>query len=404
MCYTFHVRHMVAVMTELGRQVETIVEHRSGNNADTQNELAELGSGRASKAPPPTLWLLGKTGAGKSSLIARAAGEGVAEIGDGIAPCTRGISVIELPPKEPVLRLMDTRGLGEVGYDATQDIAACSEACDAVLIVARLDDPVQAAVAEALRVAQRRRPSPPVVLSFTASDLVDNSRQPASRAAILSALGLSNKTPMVSLSLSPDTGWEESGMSSLLSELENILPELSSSLSQRNAREVERAAFDARHPMVLRRAGMAAAADGVPLPLVGPIVGSVAVIPIQVLLLRDIARSYGVLWTKARIIRLGAALGAGTTARIGLGLLARQAAKLIPIAGQTVGALGAAAMSFAVTYALGRVAARFLHGEATGHAPSSEDLRAHFIRSLGEIADRIKRGEVNIQSKKGQES
>lgn len=378
--------------------------HTRANNAENRNEVRELGSNRDTDALPPTLWLLGKTGAGKSSLVTRAAGEGAAEIGDGIAPCTRGISVIELPYKEPVLRLMDTRGLGEVGYDATLDIATCSESCDAVLIVARLDDPVQAVVAEALKVVQRQRPQPPVMLALTASDLVDLSRQPASCAAILSALGLSeSKTPIVSLSLTPDSGWEDSGMSSLLGELAKLLPELSSSLVQRNAREVERAAFDALRPMVLRKAGMAAAADGVPLPLVGPLVGSIAVIPIQVLLLRDIARHYGVLWTKARIMRLGAALGVGTTARIGLGLLARQAAKLIPIAGQTVGALGAAAMSFAVTYALGRVAARFLHGEATGDTPSSEDLRAHFINALAEIADSIKRGDVNIQSKKGQE-
>ncbi len=381
--------------------VHDIRQTKAGTQADT----SALGSLAGSEAPPPTLWLLGKTGAGKSSLIRRVAGEEAAEVGDGIAPCTRGISTTELPPKKPALRLMDTRGLGEVGYDAAADISNCADVCDAVLIVARLDDPVQVAVADALKEARRRRPAPPVMLALTASDLVDPGRLPASRAAIIAELRLKeSETPTVTLALDPDVGWEDSGMPSLLDALANLLPELSSTLAQRNAREVEREGFGALRPMVLRRAGLAAAADGVPLPVIGPLVGGVTVPAIQIVMLRGLARHYDVPWTRARILRLGTALGAGTTARIGLGLLARQAVKLIPIAGQTVGALGAAALSFSVTYALGRVAARFLYGEATGHPPSPDALRAYFFDALAEIAEtaeQVQRSEVQVHGKKG---
>ncbi|MGI9569635.1 MAG: kinase, partial [Desulfobulbia bacterium] len=37
----------------------------------------------------PTLWLLGKTGAGKSTLIQALTGDSQVEIGNGFQPCTR---------------------------------------------------------------------------------------------------------------------------------------------------------------------------------------------------------------------------------------------------------------------------------------------------------------------------
>ena len=67
----------------------------------------------AQAIPVPVLWLLGKTGAGKSSLIRALTGE--AEVGEGFAPCTRTAMAYDYPPERPVMRFLDTRGVFRIG-------------------------------------------------------------------------------------------------------------------------------------------------------------------------------------------------------------------------------------------------------------------------------------------------
>ena len=69
----------------------------------------------------PTIWLLGKTGAGKSSIVQKLTGHTSAEIGNGFMPCTRDSRYFDYPQEHPLLRFLDTRGLGEVDYDAGDD-------------------------------------------------------------------------------------------------------------------------------------------------------------------------------------------------------------------------------------------------------------------------------------------
>jgi hypothetical protein len=42
----------------------------------------------------------------------------------------------------PVMRFLDTRGLGEVSYDPTKDLAAAESGSHVIIVFARLDDPV----------------------------------------------------------------------------------------------------------------------------------------------------------------------------------------------------------------------------------------------------------------------
>ena len=113
----------------------------------------------------PVIWLLGKTGAGKTSLVRALTGEG--EIGDGFAPGTRGAAIHDFPADVPAVRFLDTRGLGEAGHDASADIASAQGMAQAILAVMRLDDPVQGPVAEILRKTRL-----PVLLVHTGADLV----------------------------------------------------------------------------------------------------------------------------------------------------------------------------------------------------------------------------------------
>ena len=84
------------------------------------NEALETAS---SRQPPPVLWLLGQTQSGKTSLIRALTGSTDAEIGNGFRPCTKTARFYDFPTDAPVVRFLDTRGLGEVDYDPGSDIA-----------------------------------------------------------------------------------------------------------------------------------------------------------------------------------------------------------------------------------------------------------------------------------------
>ena len=74
-------------------------------------------------APIPLLWLFGKTGSGKSSIIRMLTGASEAEIGNGFRPQTKTSMQFDFPDDQtPIARFLDTRGIGEAGYDATADL------------------------------------------------------------------------------------------------------------------------------------------------------------------------------------------------------------------------------------------------------------------------------------------
>ncbi|HEY1068466.1 MAG TPA: GTPase domain-containing protein, partial [Pirellulales bacterium] len=78
-----------------------------------------------SELPTPVFWLLGKTQSGKSSIIRALTGSTRAEIGNGFRPCTRTAQQYPFPDEaDPLIRFLDTRGLGEVDYDPTEDLDA----------------------------------------------------------------------------------------------------------------------------------------------------------------------------------------------------------------------------------------------------------------------------------------
>ncbi|MFT6304559.1 MAG: putative GTPase, partial [Pseudomonadales bacterium] len=80
----------------------------------------------------PVLWLLGKAGAGKSSIVQRLTGDSRAAIGNGFAPCTKTAMYYDHPADAPVMRFLDTRGLGETNYDPADDLAEASSGSHAL--------------------------------------------------------------------------------------------------------------------------------------------------------------------------------------------------------------------------------------------------------------------------------
>ena len=129
---------------------------------------ADSDNARASaQATAPVVWLLGKTGAGKTAIIAALTGDARAEIGLGFEPCTRSAAFYDAPPEAPLLRFLDTRGLGEAGYDPAGDMSWCEGQSHLVLVVMQVSDPAQHVVLHALQQVRRRHPEWPVVVAQT---------------------------------------------------------------------------------------------------------------------------------------------------------------------------------------------------------------------------------------------
>jgi predicted GTPase len=79
---------------------------RPGSSADPKDARERA------QAIAPVVWLLGKTGAGKTAIVAGLTGDPYAEVGEGFEPCTRTAAFYDMPPEVPLLRFLDTRGIG----------------------------------------------------------------------------------------------------------------------------------------------------------------------------------------------------------------------------------------------------------------------------------------------------
>ncbi len=347
-----------------------------------QGATVDLQAAEPVRPPLPVLWLLGKTGAGKSSIVRALTGE--AQVGDGFAPCTRTARAFDFPADHPVLRFLDTRGLAEAGYDPTEDLAAAEGGSHAVLAVARLDDPAQGALADTLADLRRRRPALPMLAIHTGADLVaDPDTRRRAQAAIQTRMERAAGTalPAVAMRLPPDAPLDADSMAALRAALTDMLPDLALLLAEDRAADAESAEFGALRPLVLWYAGAAGATDAAPL------IGTVTVPALQGAMLHALAGRYGLRWTPARAAGFAAAMGTGTLLRMALGHGLRQGAKLVPVVGQTLGAAAAAAVSFAATFALGRAAAFWLFRTRQGIPPDAETLRRVYTDAFQRARD-----------------
>src|SRR5215510_6316797 len=118
--------------------------------------------------PPPVVWLLGKVQSGKTAIIHALTGADRAQIGSGFAPCTRWASRYDFPnPDFPLAVFLDTRGLGEAGYDAREDLAAFQAEAHMLLVVVKAMDMALEQLLTALQPILRARPDWPIVVAQT---------------------------------------------------------------------------------------------------------------------------------------------------------------------------------------------------------------------------------------------
>jgi uncharacterized protein (DUF697 family) len=353
------------------------------------------------------VWLLGKTGAGKTAIVAALTGDPRAQVGQGFEPCTRTAGFYDVPPEAPLLRFLDTRGLGEASYDPASDIAWCEDQSHLVLVVMQVSDSVQHVVLPPLQQARRRHPEWPVVVAQTGLHRLypaglthpipypytggpDDETNAALPHPLRQALshqrrlldGLRGPRPRfvpIDFTL-PEDGFppHDYGLEMLWRVLEEAGPAAFEALQRARAGgESDRIRARAR-PLIYGCGAAAAGAGAVPVPVVG--MGGLA--SVIAMMLRALAVRYEVAWTPVAFGQFSGAVGGGALAWWTLRYGVREMLKLIPVAGTVVaGALNAAA-GFAVTVAIGEAACVWLGYQRHGMSAPTDEVRRAFAEGL----------------------
>ncbi|MFO7551275.1 MAG: GTPase [Haliea sp.] len=333
--------------------------------------------------PLPVIWLLGKTGAGKTSVVRQLTGDSSAAVGNGFRPCTSTASAYDFPVAHPIVRFIDTRGLGESGYDPEADVAELGTGSHALLVVVRLDDPEQSTVLQLLRTMRKRFPhigADAIVAVYTGRDLVAGAGRARTLAHQQSELEAAWGTPvahcLVDFSETGEDLAADNGAAELRGLLADKLPQLGLWLQQQQAGSQEQANFQRLRPEVHWYAATAAASDAV------PVVGLASVPLVQGKLLHSLARRYGTVWDRRSFSEFAGALGSSVALKYALGHGARQLGKLVPGYGQLVGTALSMSVSYASTWAIGRAACYYLYQRQHGLATDPQAMQALYREAL----------------------
>ncbi len=134
------------------------------SDAEYRNEIESL----RAQVPVPGIWLFGKTGSGKSSVIHYLTGAHEATIGKGYRPETKASRRFDFPDStEPLLSFLDTRGLGEASYEPGEDIEQFAELTQLMLVTVRVADQALEPIIDPLRKIRKSSPERPVLLVLT---------------------------------------------------------------------------------------------------------------------------------------------------------------------------------------------------------------------------------------------
>lgn len=357
------------------------------------------------RLPLPVVWLFGKTQSGKTSIIRALTGNTRAEIGSGFRACTRTAQLYSFPNEEEAfVHFMDTRGLGEVDYDPSEDLHWLEGQTHIVMVVVKAMDHAQSCVLQPLRKILEAGQNRPVIVVQTSlheayphgvtrhlepypfiglpypSTIGDDLRRSLEVQREWFA-GRDTRFVPVDFTL-PDDGYTPAtyGLETLWQTIDDVLPlGLQYLIRQsRMARDPLRDAyFQAAHPHVVFYALAAGTAGGVPVPWIDvPIV-----LAIQGKLFHTIASIYGQKMGGREFAELSGTLGLGSVMR----LAGREVLKLVP----GLGSVSAAVFAGASTYALGCTLCAYFSHVRDGDVPDARVLRELYRQQYAEGRKRL---------------
>lgn len=352
-------------------------------------------------APPPVVWLFGKVQAGKTSIIRALTGAERAQIGSGFAPCTRWASRYDFPdPDFPLVTFLDTRGVGEAGYDPHDDVAAFRDEAHMLLVTVKAKDMALEGLLQALAAIIREKPGWPVIVAqttlhegyppgmldhpvlypFTQDPLpssvpVDLARALSFQRTLFADIPVRRFVP-IDFTLSED-GFTNAfyGREALLDALTEAHPHaLYQTFRQLPTltRELKGMHFRRAQPYILAYALAASAIAAAPLPVADlPVLSA-----LQLKLLHAIAALYRQTLDKKTLLEVVGTLGIGMLFRQG----ARSLLKMIPGFGSVI----SSAYAGATTYALGCALCFYYQEIFAGHIPRPEQLKAFYQEKFDE--------------------
>ncbi|MCA9150094.1 MAG: 50S ribosome-binding GTPase [Planctomycetales bacterium] len=357
--------------------------------------------------PAPTLWLYGKTGSGKTSIIRYLTNATTAEIGNGFRPCTQTARRFSFPDTEmPLVNFLDTRGLGEANYDPTADLTEFADQGQLVIVTVRVTDHANDEILQPFEQIRRDRPERPVLLVLTClHDAYPGLQHPAREALDVDreqlTSGLSNDLPselrrsiaaqcrrwshLVDDVVAVDLTTEEDGFDETdyggQALKQAILRHLPAAYRQtlielnRLGGELRTAHQRTASRVILTHSILAASAAAVPVPWVD----IPAVLAIQSSLAHRLASLNRHDLDTQTIARVTAALGGRVALRMGL----REVLKIVP----WIGSAANAASCFALTYAAGRAWNWYFMEMSKGHVPDTSELRQVYRDQLKRAAE-----------------
>lgn len=347
------------------------------------------------KLPIPVFWLLGKTQAGKSSLIRALTGSNAAEIGNGFQPCTKRSQLYNFPSEShPIIRFLDTRGLGETAYDPKEDLVLCAKQAHLLMVVIKALDMNQREVVEAVKVIHKKHPDWQIIVLQTTlhEGYASHAQQhiepypyknipfPPSIPHLLAQALLHQRDWFKDLPVHfvpvdftlPEDGFDSVnyGLDVLWDAIETAFPKSVISLLRYSEQHSELLDFHAKeaHSHILGYALLNMGAGAIPL------AGLPLVLSVQAKLFHSIASIYNLELTRRMYGEFAALIGAG----VGMGMLGRELLKIIPVYGWAVAGLYSGAM----TYALGQAFCLYLNGVKRGALPTDEELKQTYNQAF----------------------
>ena len=363
------------------------------------------------KTPVPVFWLFGKTGSGKSSIVRYLTGATQAEIGNGYRPQTRTSSQYDFPnTEEAIVRFLDTRGLGEVGYDPTDDLKHFDASTHVIIVVVRVMDHALQDIVEPLRKIRSARPTRQIVLVLTClheaypfeqhpdpdpfdaqlapkdglggqvSTVSQWAKSPELHRCLVEHehrfAGLVDRIVPIDLT-QPEDGFVQAEYGG--KRLEEILIEVLPAACRQtllHLDDIRESLQDLTEkqamPMIIAYSSLAATAAATPLPWID----IPAVMGIQTRLIYLLADLYDQKMNAEMLLKMaGAAAG-----RLALRFAVKAPLKFIPFVGQTANA----AMAFAYTFSLGKACCWYFGEIRNGNVPLPEELNTVWGEKLEE--------------------